>query len=256
MLHKKLTKTSLTALAMLSAMTFSSTSSAAIAGYSQDFESLIPAENVIPNTLSADGWLVGANVYDAGGNYVYDYFAFPSPNGGPAFSGVVTGEGGGGQGANQLSIYNDYNNQGAHTSGQLVEAIVFRDIGTIEASNIGETWTFSFDAKQGNIEGATTAEAYVKVLTPGFATQANETFNTTNLGFNWTGGSIDVLIDAAFVGSTLQIGFNSVASGNQGSGVFYDNLNVGVNAVPVPAAVWLFGSGLLGLVGVARRRKA
>lgn len=25
-------------------------------------------------------------------------------------------------------------------------------------------------------------------------------------------------------------------------------------AVPVPAAVWLFGSGLLGLVGVARRR--
>ncbi len=30
----------------------------------------------------------------------------------------------------------------------------------------------------------------------------------------------------------------------------------GVSAVPVPAAVWLFGSGLLGLVGVARRKKA
>jgi hypothetical protein len=28
------------------------------------------------------------------------------------------------------------------------------------------------------------------------------------------------------------------------------------SAVPVPAAVWLFGSGLLGLVGVARRKKA
>jgi len=28
-----------------------------------------------------------------------------------------------------------------------------------------------------------------------------------------------------------------------------------VSAVPVPAAVWLFGSGLLGLVGVARRKK-
>jgi len=30
----------------------------------------------------------------------------------------------------------------------------------------------------------------------------------------------------------------------------------GVSAVPVPPAVWLFGSGLLGLLGVARRRKA
>ncbi len=30
----------------------------------------------------------------------------------------------------------------------------------------------------------------------------------------------------------------------------------GCGAVPVPAAVWLFGSGLLGLVGVARRRTA
>jgi hypothetical protein len=28
-----------------------------------------------------------------------------------------------------------------------------------------------------------------------------------------------------------------------------------VAAVPVPAAAWLFGSGLLGLIGVARRRR-
>jgi hypothetical protein len=29
-----------------------------------------------------------------------------------------------------------------------------------------------------------------------------------------------------------------------------------VSAVPVPAAVWLFGSGLLGLIGIAKRKKA
>ena len=29
-----------------------------------------------------------------------------------------------------------------------------------------------------------------------------------------------------------------------------------VSAVPVPAAVWLFGSGLIGLIGVARRKEA
>lgn len=30
---------------------------------------------------------------------------------------------------------------------------------------------------------------------------------------------------------------------------------IGLTAVPVPAAVWLFGSGLLGLIGVARRKR-
>ena len=34
------------------------------------------------------------------------------------------------------------------------------------------------------------------------------------------------------------------------------NFNFTAAAVPVPAAVWLFGSGLLGLVGVARRKKS
>lgn len=37
---------------------------------------------------------------------------------------------------------------------------------------------------------------------------------------------------------------------------FNANFDFEVAAVPVPAAVWLFGSGLLGLVGVARRRKS
>ena len=35
-----------------------------------------------------------------------------------------------------------------------------------------------------------------------------------------------------------------------------DEITSGAAAIPVPAALWLFGSGLLGLVGIARRKKA
>ena len=46
------------------------------------------------------------------------------------------------------------------------------------------------------------------------------------------------MIDGAFPGFNANFNFTAPA------------------AVPVPAAVWLFGSGLLGLVGVARRKKS
>jgi hypothetical protein len=34
-----------------------------------------------------------------------------------------------------------------------------------------------------------------------------------------------------------------------------DNISLSTSPVPLPAAVWFFGSGLLGLVGIARRKK-
>ncbi len=46
---------------------------------------------------------------------------------------------------------------------------------------------------------------------------------------------------------------NGVVAGGPRIGL---DLRIEVSAVPVPAAVWLFGSGLLGLAGIARRRKA
>lgn len=36
----------------------------------------------------------------------------------------------------------------------------------------------------------------------------------------------------------------------------YGSYLVRTSVVPIPAAIWLFGSGLLGLVGIARRKKA
>jgi len=65
------------------------------------------------------------------------------------------------------------------------------------------------------------------------------------------GGSIPggiILSDSGFPGS-FDSNFDNLVDG-VGSGVS----DTGV--VPLPAAVWLFGSGLLGLVGMARRKKA
>jgi hypothetical protein len=57
--------------------------------------------------------------------------------------------------------------------------------------------------------------------------------------------------------------FRTVSHGLQTQVLFYDKSLQEVRfslsasaAVPLPAAVWLFGSGLLGLVGIARRKKA
>ena len=46
---------------------------------------------------------------------------------------------------------------------------------------------------------------------------------------------------------------------NLGAGITVNSLDAGIvnnriSAVPVPAAIWLFGSGIIGLIGVARRK--
>jgi hypothetical protein len=55
-------------------------------------------------------------------------------------------------------------------------------------------------------------------------------------------------------------GFDYGVQGDVGKSVgFYawavHSGNVGAAIVPIPAAVWLFGGGLLGLIGVGRRRR-
>ncbi len=243
--------------ALTSAVAFSSVASAAL-NYSQDFEAMDPNNSA---ALADDGWLVGANVFDSTGtNFIYNYFAFPAPNvpgGGPAFSGVATGEGGAPQGNNQFNTYNDYNNAD-HTngSGNRIEAVIFRDVGILDASDVGKTYDLLADAKLGNLGGATTADMFIKVVKTSdlsFADLGTNATDTTAVGPGWQGISTSILITAGMVGETLQIGFRNTASNGDSSGVFYDNVNV--SAVPVPAAVWFMGSALLGLAGVKRSRK-
>ncbi len=56
--------------------------------------------------------------------------------------------------------------------------------------------------------------------------------------------------------NTLILYIDTTGLGGNSDNVGLDNIQFGqsVSAVPVPAAAWLFGSGLIGLVGIARRR--
>ena len=79
--------------------------------------------------------------------------------------------------------------------------------------------------------------------------------NSFVLGMTWDGGttyyaeSNAVLVAAP---DDYRIAFEGQLV--TGAPVTGRTLAIDVQPVPVPAAVWLFGSGLLGLVGVARRR--
>ena len=99
------------------------------------------------------------------------------------------------------------------------------------------------------------------------------TINMTGWNVFWNGGNIDMGTGADAVvacndgnacaaGSAYTLDYNAVVPSGGFAGVAYllhleGVVGTGaVSAVPVPAAVWLFGSGLLGLVGVARRKAA
>ncbi len=64
-------------------------------------------------------------------------------------------------------------------------------------------------------------------------------------GASWVGESAIVHKG----GSVYDIIFGDISNGAT-------TLTVDVNPIPIPAAAWLFGSAIIGLVGVARRKKA
>jgi len=113
---------------------------------------------------------------------------------------------------------------------------------------------------EADINTSLLTNGFLGVVTLGAGTAELSGFSLAGLagpGFNFASldfvaipppGTTDVIVSASLFGDWQDLA---------GQAVIVDTFNsatVNVSAVPVPAAVWLFGSGLIGLVGIARRR--
>jgi len=109
--------------------------------------------------------------------------------------------------------------------------------------NGGGTWVNSFTtaASSGDETGGVMSGTIV----------LTDNWNTTNFA---QGGAFTGTGD----GTNFSIGWTSLIVGgpfNGQIGTYNVTGTYAVAAIPVPAAAWLMGSGLIGLVGVARRRR-
>jgi hypothetical protein len=223
------------ALAIVAAVVIFVLSGVAVAQvpYAQDFEALAPVDG----SLAADGWLVYGNVFDPGGAFIYGYGPFPAPNNIGNWCDIVTGQGGPEQGEQQLVMYSDYAN-GNHGEGNLVESNLFQE--QVIPNGVSGVWTFTFDAKMGDLAGNSTALAFIKTLDPnaGYAMTNFITYDTTLLPTTW--GTYSLSIDVTGLDAQiLQIGFSTTATNYEPSGVYYDNINFEPEgSSPVEQSTW------------------
>lgn len=211
-------------------------SQAALTSYTQDFETLAQAD---PGALGADGWKVFGNVFSPDHTvYYYGYGPFPAPNNSGGFSGIDFNADPG-HALQNLVVISDYNN-GDHAVGNQIEANVFQEQ-VVGAADVGNTWTFQFDAKLGNLAPPMTALAFIKTLNPaaGYAMTNFITVDMTAIPNTWGTYFCSIVIDASLDGQILQFGFANTGSNYTPSGVFYDNVSFKKEVVvPTTKSTW------------------
>lgn len=148
--------------------------------------------------------------------------------------------------ANAASVYNFDAAGTINTSGGLDGL----GIGTLY---VGGTFTATFDT-------TTIQFSNINVATSPSSSFVFPDYDGTFDGSSFSGSQLVSILglyntySGTFDGTNLNI-----------AGVFYDpyydgytynyDISASVSSVPVPAAVWLFGSGLLGLAGIARKKR-
>lgn len=118
------------------------------------------------------------------------------------------------------------------------------DLGTLG----NETGTVSFGTSSGNTMTLDLNGTFLS------ASDDNGFLSDTGPSLTFSSGNLD---DFSFLKNTIDpLKFRSFGLGFDDLDQMYGEwTSVSLTAIPVPAAVWLFGSGLLGLAGIARRKK-
>jgi hypothetical protein len=199
----------------------------------------LPTTAATMNYSSTPGSTVNLNPTDGCGGGIVGCFSFTTGNNIQITSGTALGFNGGITGTFGV---------GAITPS-----------GSVESANVTGTGLLSiFDGSQ-----TLTADlTWIDIATFGTAGNLN-TVGSANLSNIVYGGVNADLLALASVGTGINTASFQLTSPTSLTNLFTTSTTVtstsfsgSITAVPVPAAIWLFGSGLLGIIGIGRSKKA
>ena len=143
--------------------------------------------------------------------------------------------------------------------------------GPVGVPTAPQAWTWDFDAGTVSISNTTTFYASVWTAHDVTITDNGTSYgpsgtavNGVNMLFDWSvnlnipvthGWDATASGNAAGDTAVVTALFTTITAGSPAFPGFHPTFAGSLTKVPVPAAVWLMGSGLIGLVGVARRRR-
>ena len=148
-----------------------------------------------------------------------------------------------------LTIY-EWNKVPADTWGFVLSEIELGQIVTLTDDPVNPSMYLHWDIPSITVQAGTYNDVIANVwLDDNFSANVANTF--LGLDPSITAAVTDISYYARGIGLVAVVGIDASTGLSDGTGVEL----VSTTIVPIPAAVWLFGSGFLGLIGIAKRKK-